>query len=94
MPKPLTEQDVLNIIREEWQLKKEALEKELDVYYKPHKTSDEVNVISPMLKVKHRKSGYKYTVDSVGTNSVVLRAPEGELIDLSAQEFESEYELD
>lgn len=94
MPKQLTESDVLRIIREEWDLVTEKAKEDLEVFFKPEKTSDEVNVISPELKVKHTASGYRYTVDAVGTNSVVLRTPEGELMDLPTEEFENEYQLD
>lgn len=94
MSRSLTESDVIRIIREEWIARLNEAEKDLDVLFKPTGSSYEVNVISPELKVKHKKSGYKYTVDSVGTNSVVLRAPEGELLDISAEEFERAYELD
>lgn len=93
MPKPLNESDVIRILREEWNVIKEKANNDLDVFFK-QKGQDEVNVISPELKVKHKKSGYRYTVDAVGTNSVVLRTPEGELIDVTSGEFEKDYELD
>lgn len=94
MPKPLNESDVIRIIREEWNILREKATNDLDVFFKPNKGADEMNVISAELKVKHKKSGYRYTVDAVGTNSVVLRTPEGELIDIASGEFEKEYELD
>lgn len=92
--KHLTESDVLRIIREEWALRVEKANHDLEVYFKPTKTSDETNVISPELKVKHKKSGYRYTVSAVGTNSVVLRTPEGDNMDVDSAEFERDYSLD
>ena len=72
----------------------EKAERDLDVYFKPKKSADETNVISPMLKVKHKESGLKYTVDQVGTNSVVIRDPEGKTINLTADELEKDFELE
>ena len=64
--------------------------KELDIQDKEGRV-----VISPDLKVRHKKSQYEYTVDSVtqddsGKQIVLLRMPEDPRIEKDAQEKEPE----
>jgi hypothetical protein len=55
---------------------------------------EEQTVISPELKIIHKKSGIRYTIDSVGPRDCILRTPEGEKILVGKEEIESAYELD
>jgi hypothetical protein len=93
--KELKQEDVIRIMREEWHKKVSLLEKEIDVALEAElpKKGDTV-VIAPELKVMHKKSGIRYTVQSVGPRDCILRTPEGETFLVDAQELESEYKLD
>lgn len=90
--KVLTEAEVIRVFKEEHHKRVEALKEELDMYFKGG--SDTENVISPELKVKHKKSGIRYTVDSVSTRDIVLRSPEGERCKVNQQTLEDEFEID
>jgi hypothetical protein len=93
--KTLGEADVLRIMREEWDAKVARLAEQVDVVMTA-KTGDgkEKAIISPELKVLHKKSGIRYTISSVGPHDVILRTPEGEEFLVDAEEIEKEYELD
>jgi hypothetical protein len=87
--KTLTESDVLRIIREEHDLIVE------DFFKLTAKNGDkEKNLLSSELKVRHRKSGILYTIDSVSPRDVVLTTPEGKKILVGKDELEKDYELD
>lgn len=49
--------------------------------------------VEPELKVRHKESGLRYTVDSVSVRDITLRTPENEKFTLDATEFENGYEL-
>jgi hypothetical protein len=51
-------------------------------------------VVTPELKVRHKKSQIRYTVTSVGPKDVILRTPEGENFLVDADELEKNYQLD
>jgi hypothetical protein len=51
-------------------------------------------VVSPGLKVRHKKSGLLYTVVALGMRDFVLRNPEGEEFTVNHASMEKEYELD
>ena len=93
--KILTENDVLRVMREEWDKKVARLAETIDVALTAKVgKSGEQTVISPELKVLHKKSGIRYTVDSVGPKDVILRTPEDEKFLVDAKTLENEYELD
>lgn len=93
--KTLTENDVLRVMREEWDNKVARLAEAIDVALTAKVgKSGEQTVISPELKVLHKKSGIRYTVDSVGPKDVILRTPEDEKFLVDAATLENEYELD
>lgn len=92
--KHLTEQDVVRIVKEEIGRLFEKAEEHLDVIFKPKGEGEAHNVISPQLRVKHKSSGLIFTVDQVGTNSVVVRSPDGREAAFSASDFENEFQLD
>lgn len=94
--KKLQEQDVIRIIREEWNAKISLLTEEIDLAIKAKgsKEKEESLVVAPGLKVLHAKSGIRYTVDSVSPRDVILLTPEGEQFYVNADEFEENYKID
>lgn len=94
MAKILTRNDIIKMINEEWQKNVMLLEKQIDISLtKQTKTGKEDLIISPELKVLHKKSGIRYTVDSVSPKDVILRTPEGKKFLVHGDEFEEDYEL-
>ena len=90
----LNEADVLRIMREEWDKRVESLTEEIDLVMDANPDGDgKEPVISSDLKVKHKKSGIRYTIDSVGPNDIVLRTPEGKDFLIDKAELEKDYEL-
>lgn len=94
MVKPLTEADVLRVMREEWQKKVDALAEQIDMVMNSKVGHDPKDVLSPELKVKHKSSQIRYTICSVGPRDVILRTPEGENFLVDKSTLEQEYELD
>ena len=92
--KKLQEQDVIRIMREEWQAKVKALSEEVDLTFKAKVDGENKEVISQDLKVRHKDSQILYTVVSVGPNDIILKTPEGEDFLLDKDTLEDEYELD
>lgn len=94
MPKNLTNDDIIQVLREEWDKKVSLFEKRIDIDLVAKPTNDENKlIVTPELKVRHKNSGIRYTVDSVSTRDVILRTPEGERFLVHGSEFESDYEL-
>lgn len=92
--KKLQEEDIIRIMREEWQSKVAALTEEVDLTFKTKVDGDDKEVISQDLKVRHKDSQILYTVVSVGPNDIILKTPEGEDFLLDKDTLEDEYELD
>ena len=92
--KKLEEQDIILIMRQEWEKKVKALSEQVELTLKTKVDGKEVNPIDSDFKVKHKKSQILYTVDSVSTKDVILIAPEGEKFMISAEEFEEDYVSD
>ncbi len=92
--KTLTEADVLRTMREEWGKKVKALTETIDMAMKAKPEGEEKIVVTPELKVRHKKSQIRYTVSSVGPKDLILRTPEGEEFIVDAAELERDYELD
>ena len=88
----LTEQKIIEIMREEWNQKVLRLEKKLNAFMKTD--GSRKGVIGVDTKVRHKGSQLLYTVDEVGPHEVVLRTPEGKLFRVDEKDFEGEYELD
>jgi hypothetical protein len=82
-------------MNEEWNKRLERFIETLDVTTKVDVDKDgkKEAVISPELKVFHKKSGIRYTVDSVGPRDVILRTPENETFIVDNETLEKEYEL-
>jgi hypothetical protein len=92
--KNLQEEDIIRIIREEWQAKISALSEEVDLAFKAKIDDENKEVISQDLKIRHKKSQLLYTVVSVGPKDIILKTPEGEKFLLDKDTLEDEYELD
>ena len=87
----LTPEVLIGVLRERYELRLESAKRELATVMK--RKGEEIDLISPELKVKSKKTGLRYTVDSVGTNSIVLKTPEGRKLVVSKDSLEKEYEL-
>jgi hypothetical protein len=95
MMKTLKEEDVLRVMREEWTARKQELAEQVDMVMNSKvEKGGEMPVISPELKVRHKGSKLRYTVDSVGPRDLILRTPEGEQFLVDKEALEQEYELD
>ena len=92
--KKLTESDIIRIMREEWNAKLESLSENADVVLKGKIDGRQKTLISPGLKLKHKKSKFEYPVISVGTREVTLNTPEGVPFVVDIDTLEKEYELD
>lgn len=93
--KTLKAEDVIRVMREEWNAGVKRLSEQVDLVMKPKVDGDDKEpVISPELKVRHKKSQIRYTVSSVGPRDVILRTPEGEEFLVDQPTLEDEYELD
>jgi len=93
--KTLKANDVIRVMREEWQARLAALSEQVDLVMNSKVTSGEKDpVISPELKVRHKKSQIRYTVSSVGPRDLILRTPEDEEFIVDKETLEKEYQLD
>lgn len=92
--KKLQEEDIIRIMREEWQNKVAKLSEEVDITFKTKVDGKEKDVISKDLKIRHKKSQILYTVVSVSSKDIILKTPEGENFILDKETLEDEYELD
>lgn len=91
----LTEADVIRVMREEWDKKVAALTETVDMAMNAKVGKEgEKPVLAPELKVMHKQSGIRYTVDSVGPRDIILRTPEGDKFLVDKETLEAEYELD
>lgn len=91
----LTEADVIRVMREEWDKKVAALTETVDMAMNAKVGPEgEKPVLAPELKVMHKQSGIRYTVDSVGPRDIILRTPEGDKFLVDKETLEAEYELD
>lgn len=88
----LDEKVVIRIIREEWEKRKVQLREKLNTVYKSD-DKESKHAISPGLKVKNKESGILCTIDVVGPEGVIMRAPEGTKFSVSSEDLEKNYEL-
>ena len=58
------------------------------------KEDRKLNILSPELKVRHKQSKYRYTIDSIDEPTFVLRDPMGKKFSLDRGELEKDYVLD
>ena len=89
--KTLQESDIIQIMREEWDKRVNRV-----MIESKDKTTDvnDAEVLSMGLKLLHKKSKLRYTVDSVSPRDVILITPEGEKMLVDKSQLEDEYELD
>jgi hypothetical protein len=92
--KTLNEEDILRVMREEWSNKLTALSEEIDLMLKSKVDGEKKDVLSPDLKIRHKKSQILYTIVSVGPRDIILKTPEGEDFLVDKDELEKNYELD
>lgn len=71
----------------EEELKKADIDKDVSV------GGQKETVISPGLKIKHKKSGFLYTIARVNPDDVLLKTPEGKHIIVDTDTLENEYAL-
>jgi hypothetical protein len=88
--KNLSEADVIRIMGEEWDKKIKRLSEEVSIALDGEIKGD---IVSPELKILHKNSGIRYTVDSVGPRDAILRTPEGEQFIVDKDELQQNYEL-
>lgn len=69
--------DIIRIMREEWNAKIAALEEEVDIMFNSKIDDDQKTVISPGLKLKSKDEQVLYKVTAVSIRGVDLRPPEG-----------------
>jgi len=97
--------EIIRIMREEWNAKMAALAEEVDLMFKTKVDGDNKSIISPGLKVRSKKKTkvgdeqVLYLVAAVSMKGVDLRPPEGPedgSMDffVTKDELEKEYELD
>lgn len=92
--KKIQEEDIIRIMREEWNAKVAALTEEVDLTFKAKVDGKEKEVISDELKIRHKKSQILYTVVSIGPRDAILKTPEGKEFLIDKDTLEDEYELD
>lgn len=92
--KTLNEADIIQAMREEWNSRVKSVVEQANLTLTSKVDGSQDLVIAPELKVRHKKSQIRYTVDSVGPRDVILRTPEGETFLVNKEEFEQAYELD
>jgi len=86
--------EIIGVMREEWEKKIKLITEEIELSSKTKIGDKQVNLIDQGLKVRHAKSGIRYTVSSAGPQDVILVTPEGEEMMINSQELEKDYELD
>ena len=93
--KTITEKDIKNIFVESWHSRLNALqEKHVDLKTDINVPNEgNIDVLSTGLKIIHKKSGFLYTVDTLGSDDIVLKSPQGKRFKITKQELESDYEL-
>lgn len=89
--KKLEEADIIRIMREEWDAKIAQLAEEVDAVFTGKVDGKEKSLLSPELKLTHKKSGFLYTLVSVGSKDAILMSPEGKKFIVDKDTLENEY---
>jgi hypothetical protein len=92
--KKLKDEDILRIMREEWDVKLSKLSETVDAVLKGKVDGKDKTLIDTDLKLRHKKSQFLYTVVSVGPRDVILKTPEGKQFIVDKNELEQNYEID
>lgn len=87
----LTEQDIIAMICEEWDRKIRTLVEIAPVF----KTASGVkkSILTKGLKLRHKKSGFEYTIRNVTDDDIELETPEGKLVTVTMKSVKADYEL-
>ena len=89
--KKLKESDIIQIMREEWNTSLTRLSEEVDAVFSGKVDGKEKPLLSPDLKLTHKKSGFLYTLISVGSRDAILMSPEGKKFIVDKDTLENEY---
>lgn len=92
--KKLTESEIIQMMREEWNAKLQALSEDVDAIFKAKVDGKEKQVLDKDLKLRHKKTQFLYTIVSVGPRDAILKTPEGTDFLVDKDTLEDEYELD
>lgn len=97
--KKLQKEDVIKIIREEWNAKVASLREEVDLTFKAKVDGEEKTLPDEGLKLRGKKDQILYTIIKVTAGGVGLRPPEGSPDGSSdffvdKESLEDKYELD
>lgn len=92
--KKLEESDIIQMMREEWDAKLARLSEAVEAVMKGKVDGQEKMLISPDLKLRHKKTQLLYTVVSAGPRDVILRTPEGKQFIVDKDTLENEYAID
>ena len=92
--KKLEESDIIQAMREEWEVKLRQISETVDVIFKGKVDGKEKTILSDELKVRHKKSQFLYTVVSVSPRGAILMTPEREEFSVGKEELERDYEID
>ena len=102
--KQLTEQRIIEIMREEWESKRQRLDDDLRAFMNVKDDGEKKGIIGVDTKIRHKATDLLYTVANTGPRDITLkyykkarpgREPEPPVfITISQEEFEEEYELD
>ena len=91
----MTEQKLIQMMREEWARRVALLEKGLNVFMKIPGETGKKPIIGDETKLWHKGSRLMYTVQDVNLDPVelVLKTPEGKPFTVDGDEVEAEYGL-
>lgn len=89
----LTENDIVRVMREEWDKKVQKLAEEVKLSLTTKIDGKEVEIASPGFKAKNKRSQKLYTVASAGPDVVTLVSADGkEKLTLNGKQWRDEYE--
>jgi hypothetical protein len=88
----LTENDIIRVMREEWNKKIQKLTEEVKLSLTAKVDGKEVEIASPGFKAKNKKSQKLYTVASTGPDVVTLVSADGkEKFVINGEQWRNEY---
>lgn len=89
--KKLKESDIIQIMKEEWNNSLARLSEDVDAVFSGKVDGKEKTLLSSDLKLTHKKSGFLYTLVSVGSRDAILMSPEGKKFIVDKDTLENEY---
>ncbi|MBM3194164.1 MAG: hypothetical protein FJZ60_00185 [Chlamydiae bacterium] len=97
--KKLQKEDVIKIMREEWNAKIAILREEVDLTFKAKVDGEEKTLPNQGLKLRGKENKILYTITKVAVGGVGLRPPEGPAdgskdFFVDKEVLEDKYELD